>query len=393
MRTYLYCEAGFVEKPQWLPNCWVNVVCPDNDDFEFLTKTLNVPESFLNDIADTDERPRTDTEGNWLLTILRIPMQNGQNESLPFGTVPIGIITNNEIIVSVCYHNTDLLPDFIEHTRRKGIEVRNKLDLILRLIYSSAVWFLKYLKQINLDISAAEKELERSIRNEDLLRLMRLQKTLVYFNTSIRGNEVMIGKLQSIFQDTDFLDKELVEDVIIELKQAFNTVNIYSDILTGTMDAFASIISNNVNAIMKRMTSLSITLMIRIKRMMMALCIFVCTFTLVACSGQQTNEPLTLGVNAIITEIDKENKIITTKDSEEKGVLGNDCLIDCSKIPMIYCNYDTQNVVAITLYDLQVGDEIILTIRNSEIENLQKEDDNKTKIAVEQLQLGTQRIK
>ena len=129
------------------------------------------------------------------------------------------------------------------------------------------------------------------------------------------------------------------------------------------------------------------------KRMMMALCIFVCTFTLVACSGQQTNEPLTLGVNAIITEIDKENKIITTKDSEEKGVLGNDCLIDCSEIPMIYCNYDTQNVVAITLDDLQVGDEIILTIRSSEIENLQKEDDNKTKIAVEQLQLGTQRIK
>ena len=251
-----------MEKAQWLPNSWVNVVCPNNDDFEFLTKTLNVPESFLDDIADTDERPRTDTEGNWLLTILRIPVQNKQNGSLPFATVPIGIITNNEIIVSVCYHNTDLLPDFIEHTRRKGIVVRNKLDLILRLIYSSAVRFLKYLKQINIDICAAEKELERSIRNEDLLRLMRLQKTLVYFNTSIRGNEVMIGKLKTIFQDTDFLDKELVEDVIIELKQALNTVNIYSDILTGTMDAFASIISNNVNTIMKRMTSLSIVLML-----------------------------------------------------------------------------------------------------------------------------------
>ena len=189
-------------------------------------------------------------------------MQSKENGSLPFGTVPIGIITNNEIIVSVCYYNTDLLPDFIEHTRRKGIVVRNKLDLIFRLIYSSAVWFLKYLKQINLDISAAEKELERSIRNEDLLRLMRLQKTLVYFNTSIRGNEVMIGKLKTIFQDTDYLDTELVEDVIIELKQALNTVNIYSDILTGTMDAFASIISNNVNTIMKRMTSLSIVLML-----------------------------------------------------------------------------------------------------------------------------------
>ena len=261
MRTYLYCEAGFVEKAQWLPNSWVNVVCPDSSDFKFLTETLKVPESFLNDIADTDERPRTETEGNWLLTILRIPVQNAQS-SIPYTTVPIGIITNNEIIVSVCYHQTDMIPDFIEHTRRKGIEVRNKLDLIFRLIYSSAVWFLKYLKQINIDITAAEKELERSIRNEDLLRLMKLQKTLVYFNTSIRGNEVMIGKLKTIFQDTDYLDEELVEDVIIELKQAFNTDNIYSDILTGTMDAFASIISNNVNAIMKRMTSLSITLMI-----------------------------------------------------------------------------------------------------------------------------------
>ena len=262
MRTYLYCEAGFVEKAQWLPNSWVNVVCPNNDDFEFLTQTLNVPESFLNDIADTDERPRTDTEGNWLLTILRIPVQIAQNSTLPFSTVPIGIITNNEIIVSVCYHNTDLLPDFIEHTRRKGIVVRNKLDLILRIIYSSAVWFLKYLKQINNEVAHAEKALEKSIRNEDLLRLMKLEKSMVYFNTSIRGNEVMLTKLQSIFQEPVYMDNELVEDVETELKQAHLTVNIYSDILTGTMDAFASIISNNVNTIMKRMTSISIILMV-----------------------------------------------------------------------------------------------------------------------------------
>lgn len=129
------------------------------------------------------------------------------------------------------------------------------------------------------------------------------------------------------------------------------------------------------------------------KKMIMALCIFICTFTLVACSGQQTNEPLTLGVNAIITEIDKENKIITIKDSGAEGVLGNDCLIDCSQIPMIYCNYNTQDVVDITFDDLQVWDEIILTIRSSEIKNLQMGDGNKSKIAVEQLQLGTQRIK
>ena len=260
MRTYLYCEAGFVQKTEWMPNCWVNVECPDMDDFDFLTQKLKVPESFLEDISDVDERPRTDSEGNWLMTIIRVPMQ--QEGSIPYTTIPIGIITNNEIIVSLCYHKTELIPDFIEHTRRKKIMVPNKYELILRLIYSSAVWFLKYLKQIYNEVSLAEKQLERSIRNEDLLRLMNLQKTLVYFNTSIRGNEVMIGKLQNIFQEKDYKNRDLVDDVVIELKQAYNTVNIYSDILTGTMDAFASIISNNVNTIMKRMTSISIILMV-----------------------------------------------------------------------------------------------------------------------------------
>ena len=196
-----------------------------------------------------------------MLTILRIPLQN-QDHDIPFNTVPIGIITNNEIIVSVCYHKTDLIPDFIRYTQRKELQIKNKYELILRLIHSSAVWFLKYLKQINYAVTEAEKALEKSIRNEDLLALMKLEKSMVFFNTSIRGNEVMLAKLQNIFQEPQYIDKDLVEDVEIELKQAHNTVNIYSDILTGTMDAFASIISNNVNTIMKRMTSLSIVLML-----------------------------------------------------------------------------------------------------------------------------------
>ena len=261
MRKYLFCEAGFIEKPNWLPNCWVNVECPTPDDFDFLEKELNVPAAFLHDIADTDERPRIDSEGNWLLTILRIPIFVKDN-NITYTTVPIGIITNNEIIISVCYHSTAMIPDFIEYTRRKGINVPNRYELILRLIYSSSVWFLKYLKQINNEVAHAEKALEKSIRNEDLLRLMKLEKSMVYFNTSIRGNEVMLTKLQSIFQEPVYMDNELVEDVETELKQAHLTVNIYSDILTGTMDAFASIISNNVNTIMKRMTSISIILMV-----------------------------------------------------------------------------------------------------------------------------------
>ena len=261
MRQFLYCKAGFVEIERWQPNCWVNVECPTSDDLRYLMEKFDVPESFLSDIADTDERPRIEYEGNWLLTILRIPQQNQEND-IPFTTVPIGIITNNEIIISVCYHKTDLIPDFIRYTQRKELDVKNKYELILRLIHSSAVWFLKYLKQISHAESEAEKALEKSIRNEDLLALMKLEKSMVFFNTSIRGNEVMLAKLQNIFQEPEYIDKDLVEDVEIELKQAHNTVNIYSDILTGTMDAFASIISNNVNTIMKRMTSISIILMV-----------------------------------------------------------------------------------------------------------------------------------
>ena len=161
MRKYLFCESGFIEKNQWMPNCWVNVECPTEDDFKFLQDELKVPTSFLNDIADIDERPRTDTEGNWLLTILRIPLQI-EDGKIPYTTVPIGIITNNEIIVSVCYHSTEMIPDFIEHTRRKGTNVRNKYELILRLIYSSAVWFLKYLKQINNEVNVAEKDWKKA---------------------------------------------------------------------------------------------------------------------------------------------------------------------------------------------------------------------------------------
>ncbi|MDD4590741.1 MAG: magnesium transporter CorA family protein [Parabacteroides sp.] len=262
MRTFLYCEAsGYIEKDQWLPNSWVNVECPTPDDIQFLLDKFKIPESFLSDIADTDERPRIEYEANWLLTILRIPLLN-KDSDIPFSTVPIGIITNNDITISVCYYQTELIPDFIRYTRRKEVTVRNKYDLILRLIHSSAVWFLKYLKQINAEVANAEKALEKSIRNEDLLQLMNLEKSMVYFNTSIRGNEVMLAKLQNIFQDPKYIDKELVEDVEIELRQAHLTVNIYSDILTGTMDTFASIISNNVNTIMKRMTSTSIILMV-----------------------------------------------------------------------------------------------------------------------------------
>ncbi|MDR1202129.1 MAG: magnesium transporter CorA family protein, partial [Tannerellaceae bacterium] len=120
MRSFLYSEAtGFVEKDHWLANCWVKVETPTTDDIHYLINELQVPESFISDIEDTDERPRIEYEDNWLLTILRIPIIEN-NKSIPYSTVPIGIMTNGDVIVTVCYFQTEVIQDFIQYTRRKG---------------------------------------------------------------------------------------------------------------------------------------------------------------------------------------------------------------------------------------------------------------------------------
>lgn len=260
MRTYLSLEAGLSQLKEYTPKCWINIEFPDEDDLHFLTEDLGVPSEFLADIADVDERPRTEKEDDWQLTILRIPLESNI-QGLPYMTVPVGVITGKETTITVCYRKSQLIPDFISHIRRKSISITSQADFITRMIYSSAVWFLKYLKLIYLEINRAEKELEESVRNEDLMRIMRLQKSLVYFSTSIRGNEAMLGRLRTATRAGE-IDPDLVEDVSIELRQAYNTINIYTDICNSTMDALGSIISNNVNTIMKRMTSLQIVLTI-----------------------------------------------------------------------------------------------------------------------------------
>lgn len=260
MRTYLSLEAGMSQLDEFAPKCWVNVEFPDDDDLSFLTEELGVPSEFLSDIADVDERPRTEREDDWQFTVLRIPLESNI-QGLPYMTVPFGIITGPLATITVCYRRSQLLPDFISHIRRKNISIASQPDFITRIIYSSAVWFLKYLKLIYLEVTRAEKELEESVRNEDLMRIMRLQKALVYFSTSIRGNEAVLGRLRTATRVGD-IDPDLVEDVGIELRQAYNTTNIYTDICNSTMDALGSIISNNVNTIMKRMTSFQIVLTI-----------------------------------------------------------------------------------------------------------------------------------
>jgi magnesium transporter len=261
MRVFLKNGKGLEATEQWQKNCWINIECPDEQDREYVINELNIPLSFYKDIEDIDERPRIEIEDGWFFFLLRIPHKT-HDTSLPFTTVPLGVIFNEEVILSVCFFKTDLIQDFIGHTRRKNIVIENNFDLLLKLLLSSSIWFLKYLKQINQQIKTAESKLEKSIKNEDLQTLLQIEKCLVYFITSLKGNDILLHKIKNIKTRRDEFDLELIEDVEVELKQAQEITNIYSDILSGMMDAYASVISNNLNVVMKRLTSISIILMI-----------------------------------------------------------------------------------------------------------------------------------
>lgn len=262
MRSFLINGNGLVATPKWEPGCWVNITKPTQEDKEYAIDTLGVPLAFYEDIEDVDERPRVEVEDGWCFILMRIPCKAEEYDTTgPFTTVPLGIIYKDDVFVSVCFHKNDLIPDFIQYTKRKNIKRTDNINFVFRLLLSASIWFLKYLKQINNRTRIAEKELENSIRNEDLQTLLKLEKSLVYFTTSLRGNDILCHRLKNLRSSKEQYDPELVEDVEIESKQALETTNIYSDILSGLMDAYASVISNNLNVVMKRLTTISIVLM------------------------------------------------------------------------------------------------------------------------------------
>lgn len=261
MRKFLSSNAGFAELDVWQEDCWINIEMPTEKDSRYLTEELQIPEAFLSDIQDVDERPRIELEEGWTLMILRIPYRNADND-IPYITVPLGMIMKDHYFVTVCHYKTDMLPDFVRYMHRKNFTVEGNWDLLFRIFLSSSVWYLKYLKQINNQTRTVEQELEKSIQNEELQKLLKIEKSLVFFITSLRGNDNLLIKLKNLKSERKFFDPDLVEDVEIELRQAQDSARIYSDILSGTMDAFASVISNNLNVIMKRMTAISVILML-----------------------------------------------------------------------------------------------------------------------------------
>lgn len=260
MRTYWNTSKGLKAVTQWEPNCWIQVTCPTEEDQRLLENEFKIPDYFISDISDNDERARYEYDDGWMLIILRIPFVKEIRSRTPYTTVPLGIIHKGDVTITVCFHETNMMIDFVSYQQKRNEGFTDHVDMIFRLFLSSAVWYLKRLKQINGLIEKAKRNLDREVNNESLIGLSRLQDSLTYFITSIRGNENLLAKLKFKLQ-VDELDADLIEDVNIEMSQARETTNIYSDILESTMDTYSSIINNNMNTVMRTLTSVSIILM------------------------------------------------------------------------------------------------------------------------------------
>ena len=261
MKTFWNYQGGLSQLGEWQSNCWIQVTCPTDDELQELEDKFSIPDYFFSDISDTDERARYEYDDGWMLIILRIPYVKEVRSRTPYTTVPLGIIHKRDVTITVCYYETNMMIDFISFQQKRAEGFTDFVDMTFRLFLSSAVWYLKRLKQINMLIEKAKRNLDREVNNESLIGLSRLQDSLTYFTTSIRGNETLLSKLKFKLQ-IDELDADLIEDVNIEMSQARETTSIYSNILESTMDTYQSIINNNMNTVMRTLTSVTIIMMV-----------------------------------------------------------------------------------------------------------------------------------
>ena len=239
---------------------WVHLESPDAEEIQALIAKYELPDDFITDLQDADENSRMEYEDEAMLIILRVPIYyRHRSASLSFATAPLGIIIVPDKVITVSFYENEILTQYLDGKHRPFRITQQSFLLSINL--RAAIYFLKFLKEINRRTTNIENELHQSMRNKELIRLLRMEKSLVYFNTSLKSNEIILERMQrSRWLQNDPEAEDIIEDVIIENKQAMEMANIYSNILSGTMDAFASIISNNLNVVMKFLTSITIIL-------------------------------------------------------------------------------------------------------------------------------------
>lgn len=249
-----------IDKPEI--GSWVNVLPPlKQEEFSELSETLEIPVDFLKDSLDIDERSRYEIDDNVKLIVIKTPAENNSfNESDAYYiTIPICIILTHNQIVTVNSFENEAIKKFLNTFQHRNADKKNMM--VLKIFEKITTNFQEYLKEINQRRNVLEQKLYDANRNEELLQLMRIQKSLVYFITALRSNELLMMKLArtNILQLNED-EKDFLDDLIVETSQALETANTYTNILSSSLDAFASIISNNQNEVLKRLTTLTIFL-------------------------------------------------------------------------------------------------------------------------------------
>lgn len=250
-----------VEVDSICEGAWVHLEKPTDDEVDFICRELTISEDMVRAALDDEERARIETEDENLLVVMDVPVAILEDDgTYSYGTVPIGIVMTENVMVTVCTRPTGLMREFVNQ-RVRGFHTNKKARFTLQIMYMSSAKFLKYLRDIDKKTHALEQTITNSTSNNVLLQMMKVEKSLVYFSTALKSNEAVFERLMRVKAMKQYPeDSEILEDVIIENKQAIEMCNIYREILNGMMDAIESIISNNLNNRMKLLTAITIVL-------------------------------------------------------------------------------------------------------------------------------------
>ena len=263
MTVYKWENGGLRETPEFAPSCWVNLVEPSTTELESVLTHFNVPRDFLTDPLDVGERPRFDWEDEASLLIVHVPMivpMEDEEDTVPYRTIPLGIILFKQSVITVCSAKTPVTTAFLDQIRRV-CPPSDRHRFAFRLLWHAGVLFLRYINDIHSRTSALEDEMHESISNEALLKMFQIEKTLVYFTTSLKADTIALARANTARQLTlSEDDRDYLEDAMVEYQQALETATIHANILNGTLDTFASVINNNLNNVMKYLTAATIML-------------------------------------------------------------------------------------------------------------------------------------
>jgi magnesium transporter len=239
---------------------WIHLNNPTKQEISEICSHTGALSDLLSAALDEEEASRIEREDEQTLILVDIPVIEPEGTSFVYNTLPLGIVLLEDTVITVCLEDTTIIDDFME-SRVKSFDTCKKTRFIFQLLYRTSTKFLQYLRQIDKASTQVENALHKSLKNRELIQMLKLEKSLVYFSTSLKSNEVVLEKmLKTSFIKRYPEDEDILEDVIIENKQAMEMAAIYRDILSGTMDAFASVISNNLNIVMKFLTSVTIIL-------------------------------------------------------------------------------------------------------------------------------------